>query len=190
MLATLDFSKAFDVVCPYILLDLSRGTMVLDNFTQQLANYLFDCQAETQPKGTFSSSRSVLTVFLRCLFCSRFFFKALFQPYANAFHPSVQLRDIKHAFVALSNHLNQLYQFFFTSRPLEFPLNKRLFKSFTFHIREFSSNPRVQFVKNFYRPQGILVFFYPSLNFSKRCKPSISKALRRILVLKALFALN
>ena len=120
ILATLDLSNAFDMVCHRTLVKTIEVTTVPDSLAKWIAIYMSGRQAKTQLRGALFSSRIVRTgvaqgsVFSPTLFI---FFKqdaansppeVNFQAYADDFHPFVQSLDIKHASEILSNYLNTL----------------------------------------------------------------------------------
>ena len=123
VLATLDLSKAFDMVCHRTLLELINGTFVPDSLTKWLSIYLSGSKPKRNlgapclhPVSYVQASPKVLSSPTR----SNFYLhdspisspEIKLQSYANNFHPFVQSRDIKHASNTLSNYLNTLHDYY------------------------------------------------------------------------------
>ena len=201
VLATLDLSKAFDVVCHRSLVELVHDTPLPRSLVRWLSNYLNGRQAATSFREHTSPHRIIDcgvpqgSVLSPTLF--NFYVHDAPPPpdnvnlvsYADDFHPFASSSNIDIASNSINSYLKRLYDFF-TSRKLSFASSKGSVTLFSSYNKEFNKTPSVllnnealPLNKN---PTILGVTFDPTLCFATHCKQSAEKARRRIGILKAL----
>ena len=131
VLATLDLSKAFDMVCHRTLVKLIYDTPLPRGINPWLSNYLNGRQATALFNNQESPNKLVRCGVPQSSVHSPTFFKfyvddaptppnnVRFTSYADDFHPFSQSPDVEAASRPLNDYLHHLFNFF-TSRKLSF----------------------------------------------------------------------